>query len=193
VGFELYCQLLRQSVSRLKGEPVSTHIRASVNLDFVSLGEGGRDERARSTDFGFGALREAEIAGSRADMLEAYVPHDYVKETRLRIDFYRRLALAETTPEVEAIAQELADRFGKPPPSVEVLLAVTRIRTQAEAAGIVSVSNEGNRLQCLRASGKAQDFVKLGARFPRLTAEKPLPRLREIEQFLRRNTPQSET
>jgi len=138
VGFELYCQLLRQSVSRLKGEPVSTHIRASVNLDFVSLGEGGRDERARSTDFGFGALREAEIAGSRADMLEAYVPHDYVKETRLRIDFYRRLALAETTPEVEAIAQELADRFGKPPPSVEVLLAVTRIRTQAEAAGIVS-------------------------------------------------------
>src|SRR5690606_19303068 len=78
VGFELACQLLRQSVSRLKGEPVAKHIRATVNLDFISLGEGGKDARARTTDVGFGALREAEIAGSRADMLEAYLPHGYV-------------------------------------------------------------------------------------------------------------------
>ncbi len=193
VGFELYCQLLRQSVSRLKGEPVSKHIRATVNLDFVSLGEGALDSRARLTDFGFGALREEEIAGSRSDIVEAFLPHEYVQETRLRIDFYRRLALAETPASVDAITRELNDRFGPPPAPAKILLTFTRIRALAEAAGIASVSNEGNRLKCLRATGKSQDFLKLGARFPRLTAEKPLPRLHEIEQFLQRNSPQSVT
>ena len=39
VGFELYCQLLRQSIARLKGEPTATVIRASVKLDFLLMGE----------------------------------------------------------------------------------------------------------------------------------------------------------
>ena len=39
VGFELYCQLLRQSVARLKGEKQAASIRASVKLDFVFVGE----------------------------------------------------------------------------------------------------------------------------------------------------------
>src|SRR5258708_32407573 len=46
VGFELYCQLLRQSVARLRGEKTAAAIRASVKLDFVFVGEG--DGRARS-------------------------------------------------------------------------------------------------------------------------------------------------
>jgi transcription-repair coupling factor (superfamily II helicase) len=193
IGFELYCQLLRQSVSRLKGEPASQHIRATVNLDFVVLGEGGGMQRDRSTDSAFAAIREAELADKRSAVLEASLPHGYVTETRLRIDLYRRLALAETREAVDAIEQEMIDRFGPLPAPVKVLLSLTRIRTLAEAARIVSVSNEGNRLKCLRASGKRDDFVKLGSRFPRLTAEKPLPRLREIEQFLRRNSQQPRT
>ncbi|MCC6415644.1 MAG: transcription-repair coupling factor, partial [Opitutaceae bacterium] len=40
VGFELYCQLLRQSFSRLKGEKHAAAIRATVKLDFVFVGEG---------------------------------------------------------------------------------------------------------------------------------------------------------
>jgi hypothetical protein len=40
VGFELYCQLLRQSVARLKGDKTAAAIRANVKLDFVFVGEG---------------------------------------------------------------------------------------------------------------------------------------------------------
>jgi len=45
VGFELYCQLLRQSVARLKGEKTAAAIRANVRLDFAFVGEA--DGRAR--------------------------------------------------------------------------------------------------------------------------------------------------
>jgi transcription-repair coupling factor (superfamily II helicase) len=41
VGFDLYCQLLRQSVARLKGNRAAAAIRAGVKLDFVTVGEGG--------------------------------------------------------------------------------------------------------------------------------------------------------
>ncbi len=40
VGFELYCQLLRQSVARLKGDKTAAAIRANVKLDFVFVGRG---------------------------------------------------------------------------------------------------------------------------------------------------------
>src|SRR4029077_12995872 len=49
VGFELYCQLLRQSVARLKGDKSAAAIRASVKLDFVVVGEAGNRERSSGT------------------------------------------------------------------------------------------------------------------------------------------------
>src|SRR5574339_116342 len=40
VGFDLYCQLLKQSVSALKGEKVRPRIEVQVRLDFLSLSPG---------------------------------------------------------------------------------------------------------------------------------------------------------
>ena len=37
VGFELYCQLLKQSVSALKGEKVKPRVEVSVKLDFLEM------------------------------------------------------------------------------------------------------------------------------------------------------------
>jgi len=48
------------------------------------------------------------------------------------------------------------------------------------------VETEGNRLKCLRAGRLRDDFIKIGRRFPRLTARKPLLRLQEIRTFLQR-------
>ncbi len=187
VGFELYCQLLRQSVARLKGEKVATQVRASVNLDFVSVGEGTMAREARSD--GFSALMDVELEAGRIPVVEAHLPVAYIAETRLRIDFYRRLAMAATVAEVDETAAALADRFGKPPRPAKILLRVTRIRARAEEAGLLSVETEGNRLKVLRASGKRDDYVKIGGRFPRLSRRGPLQRLREIEQFVERQRP----
>ncbi|MCC5808437.1 MAG: transcription-repair coupling factor [Opitutales bacterium] len=191
VGFELYCQLLRQSVARLKGEKVATHVRATVNLDFVSVGEGTMAREARSD--GFSALKDVELEAGRIPVVEAHLPVAYIAETRLRIDFYRRLAMAATVAEVDETGAALADRFGKPPRPAEILLRVTRIRARAEEAGLIAVETEGNRLKVLRASGKRDDYVKIGGRFPRLTQRGALRRLREIEQFVDRQRPKHPT
>ncbi len=188
VGFELYCQLLRESVSRLKGEPGADHIRAEVKLDFIASGEGGAPVRKASGSEGFAALKEAEYAGRRGDAIEAVLPEAYVAEPRLRIDLYRRLAQARTSAGIDELAAELEDRFGPPPPPARALLAVSRIRTEAEAAGVRRVETEGNRLICrLTRPRDDGEYLKAGPRFPRLTARNALLRLEEISAFLRRH------
>ncbi len=189
VGFELYCQLLRQSVARLKGEKTAAAIRANVKLDFVFVGEGsGRSSnptRGRHED-GYTALKDAEdeANGAEIPMIQARIPLNYVGETRLRIDFYRKLALADTLGVLKQIESDLRDRFGKFGDEVKALLLVTEIRIRAEQKGIGSVETESSRLKCLRTSGRRDDWVQVGTRFPRLTAPRPLLRLREIASFL---------
>ncbi|MSU23449.1 MAG: transcription-repair coupling factor [Opitutus sp.] len=192
VGFELYCQLLRQSVARLKGDKTAAAIRANVKLDFVFVGEGaGASARAtpgsgRHED-SYTAIRDAEEDASGAvevTRVQARIPSNYLGETRLRIDFYRKLAMADALPVLKQIEADLRDRFGKFGDEVKALLLVTEIRIRAEQKGIVSVETESSRLKCLRHSGRRDDWVQVGTRFPRLTAPKPLLRLREIISFL---------
>ncbi len=184
VGFELYCQLLRQSVARLKGEKQAAVIRASVKLDFVFVGEGAEETtRPEATD-SFSALKLAERSEGEIPKVQARLPAKYLAETRLRIDFYRRLAMAESPAQLKAIEAELRDRFGKFGEEVRALLLVTEIRVRAEQKGILSVESDGSRLKCLRNSGRRDDFIQLSNRFPRLTAPTPLARLKEILTFL---------
>lgn len=191
VGFELYCQLLRQSVARLRGEKQAAAIRASVKLDFVFVGEGDPalpdPTRTRGHGSGYTAVKDAEHDASGAvevDRIQARIPATYLGETRLRIDFYRKLAMAEGLPQLKVIETDLLDRFGTFGDEVRALLIVTEIRIRAEQKGIVSVETESTRLKCLRARGARDDYVMLGTRFPRLTSPKPLLRLKEIIVFL---------
>ncbi|HWA08375.1 MAG TPA: transcription-repair coupling factor [Opitutaceae bacterium] len=188
VGFELYCQLLRQSVARLRGDKQAAAVRAAVKLDFVSIGEGagGEEGRRRYAD-SYTAVRDAEHDASGAvevPAIRALLPHSYLGETRLRIDFYRKLALAGNLADLKQIEADLRDRFGKFGDEVKALLLVTEIRIRAEQKGLLSVETESSRLKCLRNSGRRDDWVQVGTRFPRLTAPKPLLRLREIIVFL---------
>jgi transcription-repair coupling factor (superfamily II helicase) len=187
VGFELYCQLLRQSVARLKGDKTAASIRANVKLDFVSIGEASPESpsrRGRHED-GYTAIKDAEDAAAPSiPSISARLPATYLGETRLRIDFYRRLALADSLPSLRLIENDLRDRFGRFGDDVRALLLVTEIRLRAEQKGIVSVEVESSRLKCLRNSGRHDDWVMTGTRFPRLTAPRALLRLREIIHFL---------
>ena len=187
VGFELYCQLLRQSVARLKGDKKAAAIRASVKLDFVFLGESPGDEGSKGRrDDGYTAIKDAEDAEAAVAVapIMARIPASYLSETRLRIDFYRRMAMADSPESLKQIEADLKDRFGKYGDEVRALLLITEIRIRAEQKGVVSVETESTRLKCLRNSGRRDDWVMIGTRFPRLTASKPLLRLREILSFL---------
>jgi transcription-repair coupling factor (superfamily II helicase) len=186
VGFELYCQLLKQSVARLKGEKHAAAVRASVKLDFVFVGEGADSTttaRSEATD-SFSALKQAEREGREIGKIQARLPAGYIGETRLRIDFYRRLAMAESPAAIKEIETELRDRFGKFGHEVRALLLVTEIRVRAEQKGLLSVETDSGRLKCLRNSGQRDDFIQFHSRFPRLTAPTPLARLKELIVFL---------
>jgi transcription-repair coupling factor (superfamily II helicase) len=195
VGFELYCQLLRQSVARLKGDKAAAAVRASVKLDFVLTGAntaGEQSGRGRRAD-GYTAIKDAEDRADGAEpvaQVQARIPASYIGETRLRIDLYRRLALAEGLSDLRAIEEEIRDRFGKFGDEVRALLLTTEIRIRAEQKALLSVESESHRLKCLRNSGRRDDWVMPGSRFPRLTAAKPLLRLKEIITFLN-NLPNS--
>ncbi|MDF3059629.1 MAG: transcription-repair coupling factor [Rariglobus sp.] len=191
VGFELYCQLLRQSVARLKGEKHAASIRANVKLDFVFVGESAASAQLSSPSSqqtSYQAIKAAEQSADGAvevAKIQARIPSTYISETRLRIDFYRRLAMAGGAAQLKEIETDLRDRFGKYGDEVRALLLITEIRIRAEQVGIVSVETESSRLKCLRSSGVRDDYVMLaGSRFPRLTAPKPLARLKEILTFL---------
>lgn len=188
VGFDLYCQLLRQSIASLKGEKGATRVRATLRLDFVYTGAGGLPgaEPSETPPPGYGVLRRAENEAEESPIepVEASFPTSYIAETRLRIDFYRRLALADDDAQLQEIREALHDRFGQPPPEVDILLALTAVRIAAEAASILEVQTEGAVLRLRRASGKPDDYVKTGTRFPRLTKRDPLARLAEIRNII---------
>ena len=187
IGFELYCQLLKQSVARLKGEPGTDRIRAEVMLDFIAAGEGGKRARQTTGTLSFAAIKDAEYGNRSGNLIDACLPAEYIAEPRLRIDIYRRLALAENLDQIHVIMEELSDRFGILPLATKALLATSKVRIYAELAGVRRVETEGDRLICkLVRPTKNGDFIKSGTRFPRLKNKDPLKRLEEIQRFLKK-------
>ncbi|QFG67749.1 transcription-repair coupling factor [Ornithinimicrobium pratense] len=79
--------------------------------------------------------------------VDAHLPHDYVPGERLRLEAYRKLAQVTDAVEVESIHEELVDRYGAPPPPVQTLLEVARLRTVARAAGITDVAVQGKMVR----------------------------------------------
>jgi len=72
------------------------------------------------------------------------IPRSYIRDENLRMEIYRKLALAET-PREELLA-ELSDRFGRPPAAVEMLLDVAALKRQAEALRVQAISAAGGKL-----------------------------------------------
>jgi len=189
VGFDLYCQLLRQSIARLKGDEQAAAIRANVRLDFVLVGRAISETASGEVKVGYDALKAIDREKEAIQPIEAYLPEPYLKEARLRIDFYRRLAMAGSEESVREIGEELRDRFGKAPAPAEALILFTKIRVCAERCGVSLVETDGAKLKCRRASSGGQEFLMIGNRFPRLTGPTARKRMQEILTFLKRQDP----
>ncbi len=95
-----------------------------------------------------GAEEGEEIAEPvRLDVpVDAYLPAAFIPFEAAKIDVHRRIAGAREPGELRAIRDELADRFGPPPPEVENLLALQRARIELGLAGARSVEFRGGRL-----------------------------------------------
>ncbi|HSW86626.1 MAG TPA: transcription-repair coupling factor, partial [Rhabdochlamydiaceae bacterium] len=62
---------------------------------------------------------------------DARLPEEYINESSLRLELYHRLGDTSTSAEVDAILEEMKDRFGDPPEQVIWLYHLTRLRVFA--------------------------------------------------------------
>ncbi len=69
----------------------------------------------------------------------ALLPDDYCGDVHLRLSFYKKLATAKTSAQVDALLEEIVDRFGKLPPQAQTLLDTHRLRVISEPYGVVKV------------------------------------------------------
>ena len=163
IGFELYCQLLRQSVDRLKGRKDAPRGETSFKADFIIF---------------------SETAYAREDpkiVLPAFLPAAWLEEAKVRITAYREISEAGTLKAIDALETSWRDRFGRIPEAAARLLEITRIKALAAAEGIASVEISGQRLM-LHRNG---DYILLeGRRFPRLQSASPQGKLTEAATLL---------
>jgi transcription-repair coupling factor (superfamily II helicase) len=170
VGFELYCQLLKQSVSSLKGEKVKPRVAVSVKLDFLD----GRDGMLPSQNLGTAARSPSQ------NEKVAALPHNYITEPQHRIEIYRKLAQANEKSALESLQKELRDRFGPLPPPVELLLQVAELKILASEKSVTAIEVKDDKLMLTRHG----DFITLGGKFPRLSHKGGKARLKEIKKLL---------
>lgn len=170
IGFDLYCQLLKQSVARLRGESLPQRIQVNLRLDFLDLDPLAAQNTSNSKSHP-GVSRERI----------ACLPYDYVAESRQRIELYRKLAQAADSEALERLKAEIRDRFGPLPPPVERLFRLGEIRLLAAAKQITSLATRGDKFMLTR----NREYLTIGGKFPRLEKQNPDARLREIHRLLR--------
>ncbi|PUE51258.1 transcription-repair coupling factor [Limnohabitans sp. 2KL-51] len=69
----------------------------------------------------------------------ALLPSDYCGDVHLRLSFYKKLATAKTSDQIDALLEELVDRFGKLPPQAQTLVDVHRLRVLTQPYGVIKV------------------------------------------------------
>jgi len=107
VGIELYQQMLEDAVADLK-------------QDGAASGTGGSRDWTPQINLG----------------LPVMLPEPYVRDLPVRLGLYRRIGALQTEPEIEAMAAELADRFGPLPIEAETLLQVVWLKAMCRIVGV---------------------------------------------------------
>ncbi|GMA28271.1 transcription-repair coupling factor [Arenivirga flava] len=83
--------------------------------------------------------------------IDARIPEDYVDSERLRLEAYQKLSAASgpnaADDAIDAVLDELGDRYGTPPEPVEHLIAVSRLRRAAQKLGLGEVVAMGGNLR----------------------------------------------
>ncbi len=79
----------------------------------------------------------------------AHLPDEYVADDDAKLDLYRRLARAEQPGEIEAVRDELRDRFGRLPAAAERLLLVAALRALGAQVGLETVLIKGDEARLI--------------------------------------------
>ncbi|MEN3091929.1 transcription-repair coupling factor [Lacticaseibacillus paracasei] len=105
-------------------------------------------------------IKSAEKTDAEIDLgLEAYLPTDYVADSRQKIELYKRIREADSDEAETEISEDLIDRFGDYPQPVTNLLAIAHLKRFADLAWVNHVTKAGQKLTVVlssQATAKAQ-------------------------------------
>jgi len=173
VGFDLYCQLLKQAVTQLKGEKPRLRLDVDLRLDFVATNEAE-----------FVAPPKVARAVGEADSLPykipAFIPITYISEPALRIRAYRDIAEITSPGQLDRLRRDWRDRFGSFPLGVDNLFALIEIKLAAAESGVSRVEVRDRKLMLTRHG----DFILVAGKFPRLVASKIEQQLGEVLRLI---------
>ncbi|MDR2885707.1 MAG: transcription-repair coupling factor, partial [Rikenellaceae bacterium] len=130
IGFETYQKILSEAMDELRAEGVAT-AAAGVHT-------GG--DAAENVDGAPPAPKPAQQINYLSDCYievdaEALLPDDYIGQSIEKIRLYRELDNITTEQDLEQFAARIKDRFGTPPPQVDELFDVIRLRRVCMALG----------------------------------------------------------
>ena len=194
VGFDLYCQLLKQSVSALRGEPVKRRAEVQLRLDFLALSPDEAPKtparsRKKTDDTNIQVPREVMSyvttePESKSDTtipcVPAGIPLSYIADSRQRVEFYRKLAQAGDLTSWSALQEESRDRFGPLPDAVQYLFRAAELKILAGAARVTEVETRGDKLMLKRHG----EYLTSQGKFPRLVKKTADGRMKEIKKVI---------
>ena len=186
VGFDLYCQLLKQAVAQLKGDKRPLRVEVDVRLDFVAANEAELVQRQNLVAENKSHRRAAllsESGDSGKPFVAAFIPISYITDTGLRIQAYRNLAEITSEDQLQRLKTDWRDRFGKFLRPVANLFLVTQIKLAAAKKSITRVEVRDGKVMLTRHG----DFLLVSGKFPRLVAdtiEEHLPELLDLVRKL---------
>jgi transcription-repair coupling factor (superfamily II helicase) len=175
VGFDLYCQLLKQAVAQLKGQKPRVRLDVDVRFDFVVTNEAE-----------FSAPEQSAVAAGQADSfpskIPAFIPVAYMSDPTTRIRAYREIAEITSGKQLERLRRDWRDRFGTFPPAVENLFALVQIKLAAAESSVTRIEVRERKVMLTRHA----DFILVAGKFPRLVGPKIDRHLPEIVELIKK-------
>lgn len=87
--------------------------------------------------------------------VNAFIPENYISNHQLKIEIYKKIAAIESRKDLELVYEEIEDRFGTVPTSVDNLIKIAFIKALCEAIGIEEVTEDGKAFTLKFASNYA--------------------------------------
>jgi len=116
----------------------------------------------------------------------AHLADDYVPDEAAKLDLYRRLARAEGLSEIEAVREELRDRFGPLPDDARRLLLVSELRALGGRAGLEMVLVKGDEARLTFRRDATPRLARLTAALDAVQFEAEVRRAAPLSLRLRR-------
>ena len=107
---------------------------------------------------------------------DCYIPESYIPSAAQRIDIYKKIASIENEKDVDDIADELLDRYGDLPASVETLLSISLVRVMARDCGFLRVDEKQNDVVVYPKELDVLAWSELGGIYPGRIIIKPTDR-----------------